>query len=103
MISIVALLTVRDADAFDQFERQAALIIKAYGGRIDSAFRPCVTASKAAQSVDEIHVLKFPDHEAFDRYAGDDKLLALAPFREKAISQSTVYVSASEVDYAEQG
>jgi uncharacterized protein (DUF1330 family) len=103
MISIVALLTVRDADAFDQFERQAALIMKAYGGRIDSAFRPRVTNSETAQSVDEIHVLKFPDHEAFDRYVGDDKLLALAPLREEAISQSTVYVSATKADYAEQG
>jgi hypothetical protein len=45
--------------------------------------------------------LKFPDHEAFDRYAGDDKLLALAPLREKAIRESAVYVSATEVDYAE--
>ncbi|MFT7470654.1 MAG: hypothetical protein ACI8XU_000546 [Kiritimatiellia bacterium] len=102
MISIVALLTVRDADAFDQFERQAAVIMKAYGGRIDSAFRPGATDSKAAQSVDEIHVLKFPDQEAFDRYTSDDKLLALAPLREKAISQSSVYVSVTEVDYAKQ-
>lgn len=102
MITIVALLSVRDADAFDQFERQAAEIMKAYGGRIDSAFRPGVTDSEAAQPVDEIHVLKFPDHKAFDRYASDDKLLALAPLREKAIRQSTVYVSATEVDYAAQ-
>ena len=102
MITIVALLTVRDADAFDQFERQAAAIMEAYGGRIDSAFRPTVTDSEAAQHVDEIHVLKFPDHEAFDRYAGDDKLRALATLREKAISQSTVYVSSTEVNYSAQ-
>lgn len=100
MITIVALLSIRDADAFDQFEVQAATIMKAHGGRIDSAFRPRVTGSEAAQRVDEIHVLKFPDHGAFDRYRSDDKLLALATLREKAITQSTVYVSATEVDYS---
>ena len=100
MITVLALLTVRDADAFDQFERQAAVIMKTYGGRIDSAFRPAVTDSEAAQHVDEIHVLKFPSIEAFDRYAGDEKLHALASLRERAISQSTVYVSASEVNYS---
>ena len=100
MITIVALLTVRDADAFDQFERQAAVIMAAYGGRIDSAFRPAGMDSEAAQHVDEVHVLKFPDHEAFDRYKGDDRLRGLAALREKAISQSTVYVSDIEVDYS---
>jgi uncharacterized protein (DUF1330 family) len=102
MITIVALLTIRDADAFELFERQAAVIMEAYGGRIDSAFRPAVTDSAAAQRVDEIHVLKFPDHEAFYRYKDDKKLHALATLKEKAIRQSTVYVSAIEVDHSAQ-
>lgn len=101
MITIVALLTIRDAEAFDQFERQAAAIMENHGGRIDSAFRPKATNGQT-RSVDEVHVLKFPDHEAFASYAGDEKLLALAALREKAVSQSTVYVSAVEVDYAPQ-
>jgi hypothetical protein len=46
--------------------------------------------------------LKFPSHEAFDRYKSDNKTLALAQLREKAISQSTVYISTTEVDYAAQ-
>ena len=46
--------------------------------------------------------MKFPSYEAFDRYRSDDKLLALVPLRGKAISQSTVYVSTTEVDYAAQ-
>ncbi|PCI78023.1 MAG: hypothetical protein COB20_06985 [SAR86 cluster bacterium] len=103
MITIVALLTIRDADAFDRFERQAIAIMEAYDGRLDSAFRPGVADSKAAPHVDEIHVLKFPDLDSFNRYRNDDKLLSLATLREKAISQSTVYVSTIEVDYAAQG
>ena len=46
--------------------------------------------------------MKFPSHEAFDRYKSNDKLLALAPLREKAISQSTVYIPPTKVDYAAQ-
>jgi len=99
MITIVALLTIRDPDAFDQFERQAAVIMNSHGGRIDSAFRPS-TAAMPTPNVDEVHVLKFPDHTAFDRYRSDENLLALSTLRQKAISQSTVYVSATEVDYS---
>jgi len=99
MITIVALLTVRDVDAFDQFERQAATIMEAYGGRIDSAFRPN-SSDMQTPTVDEIHVLKFPNLDSFDRYRNDDKLLTLATLREKAISQSTVYVSAIALDYS---
>ena len=102
MITIVVLLSVRDAGAFHQFERQASAIMETYGGRIDSAFRPDSADSEAAQYVDEIHVLKFPDHEAFDRYRSDGKLAALAALREKAIRRSSVYVSAIEVDYTAQ-
>jgi len=99
MITIVALLTVRDSEAFDQFERQAVAIMNTHGGRIDSAFRPNVAALQAP-TVDEVHVLKFPDHAAFDRYRSDENLLALSALRQKAITQSTVYVSATEVDYS---
>jgi len=101
MITIVALLTIRDADAFDQFERQAAAIMKIHGGQIDSAFRPDAPTLQAPV-VDEIHILKFPNHESFDRYRSDHNLLALAALREKAISQSTVYVSGIEIDYSAQ-
>lgn len=101
MITVVALLTIRDAEAFDQFERQAAAIMANHGGRIDSAFRPQAPNSQASR-VDEVHVLKFPDHEAFASYRGDEKLLALAALRDKAISQSTVYVSSIAVDYSAQ-
>ncbi len=99
MITIIALLTIRDPEAFDQFERQAAAIMNSYGGGIDVAFRP-KTSSKQTPNVDEVHLLKFPDHDTFDRYRSDDRLLALSTLRQKAISQSTVYVSDIEVDYS---
>ena len=47
--------------------------------------------------------MKFPDHEAFDRYTSDDKLRTLAPLTEKAISPCAAFMSATKVEYAEQG
>jgi len=100
MITIVAILTIREAQAFEQFERQAATIMEAHGGRIDSAFRPGNSSGDENQGVDEIHVVKFPDHEAFNSYRKDERLLALGALRERAISHSTVHVSAQEMDYS---
>jgi uncharacterized protein (DUF1330 family) len=96
MITIVALLAIRDSEAFDLFERQAVAIMKTYGGRIDSAFRP-----EPGQQIDEIHVLKFPDLEAFDSYKNDENLLALTSLREQAILDTKLYISATEVDYSQ--
>lgn len=61
-----------------------------------------IVALLTIRNVDEVHVLKFPDHETFDRYRSDDGLLALAALRERAISQTTAYVSTIEVDYSAQ-
>ena len=99
MITIVALLSIRDNKAFEQFEQQAAAIMASYGGRIETAFRPRASSEQVPQ-VDEIHVLKFPDHAAFDRYKCDENLLALAPLREKAISDTAVYISDTEAGYS---
>lgn len=97
MITIVALLTIRDEEAFELFETEAAEIMKSHGGRIDSAFRPNKTESSA---VDEVHVLKFPDLDAFERYKTDEKLQSLSALRESAINQTAVYISAQEIDYS---
>lgn len=94
MITLVALLTVRDAAAFNSFEMQAEAIMKTHGGRIDVVFRPNVADSRAEPQVDEIHVVKFPNQKAFENYRSDKKLLELAPLREQAISQTAVYTPA---------
>lgn len=98
MITIVALLTIRDEEAFEQFETQAIAIMKNYGGSLDTAFRPQGSATE--QRVDEIHVLKFPDLEAFEGYRADETLSSLAALRSRAISESAVYVSDQQRSYA---
>ena len=60
MLTIVALLSIRDAEAFAQFERQAMTIMAAHGGNLETAFRPSSTDLKQTPRVDEVHVLKFP-------------------------------------------
>ena len=99
MPTIVALLSIRDAKAFAQFERQAMTIMAAHGGNLETAFRPSSTDLKQTPSVDEVHVLKFPDLDAFERYKKDDRLKSLEALREQAISATTVYVSAEELRY----
>tara|TARA_R110002073_G_scaffold193643_4_gene352582 strand:- start:484 stop:801 length:318 start_codon:yes stop_codon:yes gene_type:complete len=100
MITIVVLLTIRDAAAFEQFERQAVAIMVEHGGKLDSAFRPSLPGNSQAAAVDEIHVLKFPNQESFERYKADEQVAALASLREKAIAHTIVYVSAEEIDYS---
>ena len=99
MITIVALLTIRDAAAFDQFERQAVAIMAEHGGRLDSAFRPSASGSTQSPAVDEVHVLKFPTRIKFEAYRTDPQIVALAPLREKAISHTSVYISSEGLDY----
>ena len=98
MFTIVALLTIRDAEAFQRFERQAIAIMAEHGGLLDSAFRPRAAAD-GQPPVDEVHVLKFPDEESFERYRLDARLTALAELRATAISATTIYLADREIDY----
>lgn len=99
MTTIVVLLTIRSEEAFERFERQAIAIMHKHGGRLDSAFRPDNSNSSQSPRVDEVHILKFPHQEAFERYRADEELLALAALREEAILNTSVHVSVREVDY----
>ena len=99
MLTIVALLSIRDAKAFAQFERQAATIMETHGGSLETAFRPSSTEEKQTPSVEEVHILKFPDLGAFERYRNDDRLKSLETLREQAICATTVYVAAEEIRY----
>ena len=99
ILTIVALLSIRDARAFAQFEKQAMTIMAAHGGHLETAFRPSSTNLKQTPRVDEVHVLKFPDLDAFERYKKDGRLKSLDALRERAICATTVYVSAEEVRY----
>ena len=89
-ITVVVTLEVIDFDLFERFERDAAIIMKQYGGKIVSAFE---TRHELDGSGEEIHVLEFPSEEAFGRYRADRSLTALSGLREQAISSTKVQIS----------
>ena len=99
MIQIVVLLEVKDKIFFEEFERNAIDIMKAYNGKLVSAFEPNKTKS-SSQNIDEVHYLQFPSIEAFNNYRKDPKLLEMSELRSKAIINTTIYVSEVIKDYA---
>ena len=70
----VAILTVRRSrlDAFRMFERHAAVVMAAHGGRIERTV--VVPVADAPELVREIHVVTFPDARAFEAYRDDARL-----------------------------
>ena len=78
----------REAE-FEQFESEAAKIMKRYGGAVE---RRIVCAPQAGDAVPrEVHIVTFPDEKAFERYRADPGLGALAELRSRAIRQTTVW------------
>jgi hypothetical protein len=73
--------------AFVAFERKAAAIMAAHGGRIERAIRP-VGAGEGAPF--EVHLVSFPDEAAFDSYRADPQTLALHAERELVIARTEV-------------
>jgi len=61
-----------------------------YHGRIISAFE---TVRYADGSGQEVHLLEFPNEDAFAEYRLDSQLLQQADLRDKAIDSVTVILS----------
>lgn len=98
MIQILVLLEIKDKSSFKEFENKAIQIMKKYGGRLLTALEPNKGES-SDKSVGEIHLLEFPDLEAFRNYRADNDLAELKELRERAISQTSIYVSEKVVIY----
>lgn len=96
MLKIVAMLTVKNFEAFEAFEHQAASIMADYNGSIVSAFE---TVRNADSSGEEIHILEFACIDDFDRYKQDPRLEELSDLRERAISATHVKTVLSEKHY----
>lgn len=84
-ITLVAILTVRK-DALEQFrafETHAARVMKKHGGRIERSI--VVAAHEASELMKEVHVLTFPNVEAFAAYRADPQLARFAHLRDQAV------------------
>jgi uncharacterized protein (DUF1330 family) len=100
MIHIVVLLETNDADALQAFERQAVKLMKKYEGKLVTAFEPDASRSSSS-NIAEIHILEFPNIEAFNQYRTDPHHRELSELRIKAISNTTVFVSGTHKYYEE--
>jgi GNAT superfamily N-acetyltransferase len=89
-MTLVVILTVRkDAlEAFRAFERQAAAVMAAHGGRIERTV--VVSPPDTPTLVKEIHVVTFPDEPAFLAYRGDPRLATLGHLRAASVVHTEI-------------
>jgi len=91
LIIVAALFVNPGCEAeFQQFEASAEKIMQRYGGCIER--RIGFPANADTDHPHELHIVAFPDQQAFDRYRADPDLKALAELRARAIRQTIVWV-----------
>jgi len=73
-------------DAFRVYEGRTAAIMARHGGAIERAvYLP-------GDPPRELHVLRFPDEQAFSAYRADPALAALAPPRESVVLATEIHL-----------
>jgi uncharacterized protein (DUF1330 family) len=97
-VTIVAILTVRrgELEKFRAFERHAAAVMAAHGGRIE---RTVVVAGDSPELLKEIHVVTFPEERAYRAYQQDPRRAELAHLRAAAVVSTEVLVGEDGPDY----
>jgi uncharacterized protein (DUF1330 family) len=84
-----------DVAGFESFERQAAAIMAAHGGRVESVVR-CGGEGGAPF---EVHVVSFPDAATAGAYRADPRLAKLLPLRERVIARTEVWTGQQRSAY----
>jgi uncharacterized protein (DUF1330 family) len=84
-----------DVAGFEAFERQAAVIMAAHGGRVDNVVR-CGGEGAAPF---EVHVVSFPDAAAAGAYRADPRLAKLFPLRDRVIARTEVWTGQQRSAY----
>jgi hypothetical protein len=95
----VAILTVRREalDRFRAFERHAAAVMARHGGRIERTV--VVSAEGSPDLVKEVHIVTFPDEQAFAAYRQDPGRGELAHLRDESVVHTEVLVGEDGPDY----
>lgn len=98
-LTLLVTLEVRpDALAeFRAYEMRAATIMAKHGGRIVQTlvFDP----SDTDPLVTEVHLVTFPNADAFASYRNDAELRALQPVRERVIARTSIRVGRTGPSY----
>lgn len=99
-MTLIAILTVRrDAiDKFRAFEAHAAEVMKKHGGRLERTV--VVAADGSPELVKEIHLVTFPDENAFAAYRKDERLTKFAHLRDQSVVHAELYVGEDGPSYA---
>ena len=98
-MTLVAILTVRKASEvkFRAFERHAAAVMKSHGGRIERIV--AIPPDGKSDVFKEVHVVTFPDKQAFTAYRNDARLDEMAHLREESIVNTEVLVGEDGPSY----
>lgn len=99
-MTLVAILTVRREaiGKFRTFERHAAGVMKQHGGRIERTV--VVVPDGSPDLIKEIHVVTFPNEEAFAAYRKDERLSQFAHLRDQSIVHTELLVGEDGPSYA---
>jgi len=99
-MTLVVILTVRrDAiEKFRTFEKHAAGVMVTHGGRIE---RTVVVAPDGTPDVfKEIHVVTFPDEQAYTAYRADERLARFAHLRDESVVHTEVLAGEDGPSYS---
>jgi uncharacterized protein (DUF1330 family) len=88
----------KDVAGFEAFERQAATIMAAHGGRVENVVR-CGGEGGAPF---EVHVVSFPDAAAAGAYRADPRLVKLLPLRDRVIARTEVWPGRQRSAYGDE-
>jgi hypothetical protein len=87
-----------DVAGFESFERQAAAVMAAHGGHVDSVVR-CGGEGGAPF---EVHLVSFPSAAAATAYRADPRLAKLMPLRDRVIARTDVWPGRSRSAYGDE-
>ena len=89
-MTLVVILTVRREalEAFRRFEQHAARAMADHGGRIERTV--VVDMPESPALLKEIHVVTFPDAEAYRAYRADGRRGAVAHLREASVVHTEI-------------
>ena len=99
-MTLVAILTVRREaiDKFRAYEAHAAQVMKKHGGRFERTV--VVVPEGSPELMKEIHVVTFPNEQAFAAYRKDERLTKFAHLRDESVVHTELFVGEDGPRYA---
>jgi uncharacterized protein (DUF1330 family) len=102
-MTLVVILTVRSeaVDRFRAFEKRAAAVMAKYGGAIERTV--VVAPTGEGDLLKEVHIVTFPDEQAFLAYRQDGELQEVASLRAESVVDTELMIGEDGPDYGSAG